>query len=647
MNALFHAEPTPAPGRIRALPELLIRQIAAGEVVERPASAVKELIENALDAGARRIEVELDAGGLNRLLVRDDGHGMAPEDLFAALTRHATSKIGDLADLERVATLGFRGEALASLGAVSRLRLASRQAGMAHGWALDVAGLLTARPNPRPQAMAQGTEVEARDLFFNTPARRAFLRAPATEARHALEAVRRHALAQPDVGFAVRVDGRETLRVEPAGEGDARALARRLASLLDDGFAMHARPVSFAAHGLDGTTLEGWLLPPAQARSTTDRQYLFVNRRPVRDRLPASALRRAFADSLHSTRHPGYVLFLTIPPEAVDVNVHPQKLEVRFRHAAAMHDFLFGAVRGWLHRQTAGDDARAEPAGPEPAGMESELALWIGEEAGQTGTLASGGGARIEADPGNTTWTWPALYGKEGSGIREPVASYETVPETSPPATSLGEARMSEPGIDPHPLGHAVAQLHGVYILAQNRQGLVVVDAHAAHERVLYERMKDDHAKSGVLPSQGLLEPFVVPLPEDAADAAEARVVELAALGFSFTRHGLAALALRAVPAMLAERLPDAGRLLVDTLTRGVEGEGNHLGVLLDATQQVFANIACKAAIKANRRLSVPEMDALLRAMENTGQAGQCNHGRPTWVRMDMGALDRLFLRGR
>ncbi|ROH87871.1 DNA mismatch repair endonuclease MutL [Stagnimonas aquatica] len=601
---------------IKQLPEVLINQIKAGEVVERPAAVVKELVENALDAGARRVVVELEQGGLRRILVRDDGRGIPREELPLALARHATSKIASLDDLERVASLGFRGEALASILAVSRLSLSSRTAVEPHGWRLGGEGGL-ASAEPVPAAQAQGTAVEVLDLFFSTPARRKFMKSPGTEARHVETALRRLALARPDVAFALSHDGRRLLDVEPAE--DAAANERRLAAVCGAEFLANA---IYREAELGGLRLAGWIALPSFSRAQPDLQFLTVNGRGVRDRLLGAALRRAYADALHSTRHPAFVLALTLDPAAVDVNVHPQKTEVRFREAARVHDFLFGLVHRWLrelrpepeHHHGVGFGSAAEPARePQPYALPLSTAPRLGEPPG-----------RYFAAPAASAPTWAGLAEVSRAAVPAP-----------PGATSPVE----------HPLGYAVAQLHGIFILAQNARGLIVVDMHAAHERVLYERYKRELAEGGV-PSQALLAPVLVNLPEDEAEAAETQSATLLAAGLQVDRSGPGQLLVRATPALLpSEAVVD---LLRQVLGRSSDsGSHAHLGEVLDAQHRVLAEMACKAAIKANRVMSLSEMNALLRDMEQTELAGQCNHGRPTWVQVELAELDRLFLRGR
>ena len=580
---------------IRVLPEQLVNQIAAGEVVERPAAVAKELIENSLDAGATRIEVEVEQGGLARIAVRDNGRGIPRDQLALALQRHATSKIASLDDLERVASLGFRGEALPSILSVSRLVLTSRSAEAGHGWRVAGDGALDGAA-PVPAAHPPGTTIEVRDLFFNTPARRKFLRAESTEFRHLDLAVRRIALARFDVGFALRHGTRRSLELPPAADEAARS--ERVARVTDPAFLENALYFEEARLGL---RLSGWIALPSFSRAQADLQHLYVNGRPVRDRLLGHALRRAYADVLHGSRYPAYVLYLALDPARVDVNVHPAKTEVRFRDSAAVHDFLFGAIHQALRRVRPEPERHhhvhldTPPAAPDPAAAQAALA-------------------------------WGATPARPASWAPPAVAE---------PAPATGEA----------PLGRALAQLNGIFILAQNRAGLVLVDMHAAHERVLYERLKRALAQGGV-PSQALLVPVPVAVSEDLAEQAEAARERLRALGVEVDRSGPAQITVRAVPPLLAGS--DVGALLRALLGEAAEQESlAHFAEVREAQERVLADMACRAAVRAGRQLTLPEMDALLRDMEQTEQSGQCNHGRPTWVQVSHEALDRLFLRGR
>ncbi|TDU24419.1 DNA mismatch repair protein MutL [Panacagrimonas perspica] len=600
---------------IRLLPDVLINQIAAGEVVERPAAVVKELVENSLDAGARRIEVDLEQGGLALIRVRDDGRGIELDELPLALARHATSKIASLADLESVDSLGFRGEALPSILSVSRLTLGSRTATSEHGWSVSGAGAFDSSVAPQALAHPPGTSVEVCDLFFNTPARRKFLKSPSTELRHAEQWLRRLALGRTDVGLVLRHERRRLMDLAPVTDDATRDA--RLKAVCGDEFLEHRVLVDESRHDL---RLTGWFARPSFSRASADLQYFYVNGRCVRDRLVAFALRRALADAMHSTRHPAFVLYLELDARAVDVNVHPQKTEVRFRDSARVHDFLFGAVQQRLRDlRPEADQHRVHFAGLPASGDQ---------------------GASPMARPWSTNTASLPLSAREPSFAQTAWGLMRDAASAGPSATTAEPIPAQE-----FALGRALAQLHGVFILAENARGLVLVDAHAAHERVLYERMKRELAE-GPVPSQAMLVPEPIHVAEDEADALEARREELSGLGISLDRVGPATVVVRAAPPLL-------GREDVAALIAGlVRDEGRpaphaHLGEVLDAQSRVLADVACRAAIKANRRLSLPEMDALLRDMERTELADQCNHGRPTWVQLEMSELDRLFLRGR
>lgn len=603
---------------IRVLPDTLVNQIAAGEVVERPAAVVKELVENSLDAGARAIEIDIEQGGAALIRIRDDGKGIAADELALALTRHATSKIGSFDDLERVATLGFRGEALPSILSVSRLKLIARVADAEHAWELGGAGQIDASA-PRPAAHPFGTTIDVRDLFFNTPARRKFLKSEATEFRQIQQAVARIALSRFDVGFALRHNQRRIFDLVPAA-GEEGQLAR-IRQICGSEFVEQSTAIDEQRLGM---RLHGWIGLPSFARPQADLQYVYVNGRLVRDRLLAFALKRAFADVMHSTHHPAYIVYLEIDPASVDVNVHPQKTEVRFREAKQVHDLLFGAVHQLLRRLRPEPDRHHQiqlEATPMPAVMPGFVAP---------------GGASV------SVWRQSARL-----DLREPATPSYGASSWSPPQMPVAASATSieTPAADARPLGTALAQVHGIYVLAQNEHGLVLVDAHAGHERVIYERLKKQLEDGGV-PAQGLLVPEVVQMAEDEVDALEVQRDNLRRFGFEFDRSGPASVLVRAVPPLLAR--DDVGALLRELVSDEVRRESaTHFDEALDAQHRVLADVACKAAIKAHRRLTLIEMDALLRDMERTDLAGQCNHGRPTWMQITMAELDRLFLRGR
>ena len=597
---------------IRALPDLLINQIAAGEVVERPAAALKELLENALDAGATQVDVDLAAGGVKRIRVADNGGGIEREDLALAVARHATSKIVSVMDLEAIASLGFRGEALASIASVSRLALASRAVNKPHAWRIEVEGGTVAPVSPA--ALAIGTTVTVEELFFNTPARRKFLRTEATEWAHCDEAFRRVALAHPAAAFTLQHNGRVVHRLVGGGR------QARVEQLLGDAFVAHAARVEADAGGV---RLTGFAVRPAYAAQGGG-QYIFVNGRFVRDRVLQHALREAYRDVLHHDRQPAYALWLDVDPRRVDVNVHPQKIEVRFRDAGGIHQFVRHAV----------ERALAATAAEQPAVSAAER---LGATAAQWPPIAPSRdgygqpGARSGAGP-----AWGQAQSPLAIDAAEPSAFYARLFGTRTEGSAL-----PLPADDPHPLGFALAQLHGVYILAQNRAGLVLVDMHAAHERIMYERLKnvaDTH-----LPVQPLLVPATF-----AAEPLEVATMEeneetLATLGFAMSALGPGTLAVRGVPSPLTDADPTA-------LARAVLHEIREFGgtqALAARRDELLSTMACHGAVRANRSLTVPEMNALLRQMEATERSGQCNHGRPTWYQLSLPDLDRLFMRGR
>ncbi|KAF1695692.1 DNA mismatch repair endonuclease MutL [Pseudoxanthomonas koreensis] len=609
---------------IRPLPDTLINQIAAGEVVERPASVVKELVENALDAGARRVDIDLEEGGIRLIRIRDDGGGIAPEELPLAVSRHATSKIASLDDLEAVATLGFRGEALPSIASVSRFQLSSRRPGDEHGAALQVDGGRVGEVAPK--AHAPGTTVEVRDLFFNVPARRKFLRAERTELGHIEEWLRSLALARPDVELRVSHNGKPSRRYRP---GDSEA-GLRLGETLGEEFARNALRVDHAGAGL---RLHGWIAQPHYSRASADQQYLYVNGRAVRDRNIAHGVKLAYQDVLFHGRQPAYVLFLEIDPARVDVNVHPAKHEVRFRDSRLVHDFVYRTLQEALAHTRAGTDVAA--AGTH-AGMGAMAPPQAGSGAGAMPAWTprpQSLGLRMDEAAG----AYAALYA-------QPQAMSAGQAGTAPAFGALPRQDVPLPASDGDvpPLGFAIAQLHGIYVLAENAEGLVVVDMHAAHERIGYEKLKNAHDGIG-LRAQPLLVPLALAVGERDADVAEQEAQTLAELGFDVTRSGPQTLAVRSVPALLAHAEPEG--LLRDVLADLREhGASRRVAAARD---ELLSTMACHGAVRANRRLTLPEMNALLRDMEATERSGQCNHGRPTWARFSLGEIDRWFLRGR
>ncbi|MGK6307073.1 DNA mismatch repair endonuclease MutL [Variovorax sp. DT-64] len=621
MSALPSALPSAVRRPIRELPDELISQIAAGEVVERPASVVRELLDNALDAGARQITVRLAAGGVRLISVEDDGQGLPRDELPLALRRHATSKIASLGELETVGTMGFRGEALAAINAIAELCLLSRAAGAEGAFALDGrTGEL------RPVARATGTTVEVRELFFATPARRKFLKTDATELAHCIEAVRRHALARPDVGFAVWHEGK---LVEQWRAAEARD--PRLADALGDDFVAQSVAVEHAAGPVRVTGRAG--IPDA-ARSRGDQQFFYVNGRFVRDKVLAHAVRSAYEDVLHGQRQPVYALYLEIDPARVDVNVHPTKIEVRFRDGREVHQAVRHAIENALAAPRAGD-AVSVPAAPF---------------------------FKPRSGPAAPAWTQPAMHfaGERGLGDaaamwpgerREPVAAPlssfgATAPQEAASASSFEQAPSARPtaahGDEAWPLGRALAQLQGIYILAENSQGLVIVDMHAAHERIVYERLKTQ-LDGAAIASQPLLIPATFAATPQEVATAEACAAVLPALGLEITPFSPRTLAVRAVPGTLADGDPVE-------LARGVLAElAQHDAstVVQRAQNELLSTMACHGAVRANRRLTIDEMNALLRQMEATERSDQCNHGRPTWRQLSVRELDGLFMRGR
>lgn len=589
---------------IRVLPDVLISQIAAGEVVERPAAALKEMLENSLDAGATDIQIELEQGGIKRIRVSDNGVGIARDELALALTRHATSKIASLADLEQVASLGFRGEALASIAAIARVQLTSRSAGAEHAWTIQAEGGRLGEP--APAARATGAMIDIQDLFFNTPARRKFLKTEPTEYAHCAETVRRLALAQPRVAFTLSHNGRVQLRL------NAEPAAARVRQVLGEAFEQNSIGVEAAAGAL---RLSGWVIRPGAATSGRDSQHVFVNGRYVRDKLIVHALKEAYRDVLHHQLNPAYCLFIELPPESVDVNVHPAKTEIRFRDSRSVHQFLFHAVERLLSapvtaEKTAEADTSQTPRSGYLAPQQALMPLQVKEAMAFYAPLGE-----------------EAAFRGQGAGT------------TAAPAAQI----FPEGGAhDAPPLGYALGQLHGVYVLAQNAQGLVLVDMHAAHERVVYEKLKTA-LDARAVPAQTLLIP--VALTADARDVAEIgpHLDQLRDIGFELSITSPTSVAVRSVPWLLKNADPVE-------LTRDVLREIAEFGVtrlLAERRNELLATLACHGAVRANRHLTLSEMNALLREMEATERAGQCNHGRPTWFQLSLVELDSMFMRGR
>ena len=608
-------------GAIRALPDLLINQIAAGEVVERPAAALKELLENSLDAHATQIDVDIAGGGIKRIRVADNGAGIEREDLALAVARHATSKIASVIDLEAIATLGFRGEALASIAAVSRVAIASRASTRPHAWRIEVEGGNVGAVSPA--ALAAGTTVTIEELYFNTPARRKFLRTEATEWAHCDEAFRRLALAHADVAFTLTHNGRALHRLQATGR---RA---RVEALLGDAFVLHATLVDADAGEVQ---LTGLAVRPAYAAEGPTTQYLFVNGRYVRDRVLSHALREAYRDILHHDRQPAYALWLTLDPRRVDVNVHPQKTEVRFRDAGAIHQFVRHAAERALAATAAEQPAvsAAERLGIAAAQLPPRVPL-EGMPASHAGFVAG--------HAGGIKWSDHAAGSGPQRGLalnsQEPAAFYRRL---------FGERATESqalPDGEDYPLGFALAQLHGIYVLAQNRAGLILVDMHAAHERIVYEKLKK--AFDGRVPVQPLLVPATFAAEALEVAAASEHADALDALGFDVSPIGPTTLAVRGIPRPLQDA--DAAALARAVLHDIREYGGSR--ALEARRDELLSTMACHGSVRANRSLTIAEMNALLREMEATERAGQCNHGRPTWYQLGLNDLDRLFMRGR
>lgn len=627
--------------RIQLLSPRLANQIAAGEVVERPASVIKEILENSLDAGASKVDLEVEQGGIKLIRIRDNGNGIEKDDLPLALSRHATSKITALEDLEAVGSLGFRGEALASISSVSRLTLTSRQPDQENAWMVQTEGR-DMQAQLEPAAHPQGTTVEVKDLFFNTPARRKFLKTEKTEYRHLEEVVKRLALSRFDVAFQLRHNGKVIHQLRQA-ESEMEQ-ERRVASICGSAFIDNALKADVVAEA-SGLRLWGWVGLPTFSRSQADLQYFFVNGRMIRDKVVTHAVRQAYADVLYHGRHPAYVLFLELDPSLVDVNVHPTKHEVRFRESRLVHDFLFRT----LHRLIA--DMRPEDqlsenmtAGQNALGMQPTTQPV--EQNYEQSRMA------FRSSPGQSSYASP------GGGFQNPTASVNQVreqisgygalhpePEQRPAAGAVGNTvsfdQKPEGEEECPPLGYAVAQIHGVFILAENQHGLVVVDMHAAHERIVYERMKQSYEQD-VVRSQPLLVPQSLAVSQREANCAEEHSETFKRLGFELARMGEETLVVRQVPVSLAKG--NIEQLIRDVLSDMlVYGESKRIQQHIN---ELLGTMACHGAVRANRQLTLPEMNALLRDMEQTERSGQCNHGRPTWTQMSMSDLDKLFMRG-
>ncbi|MGB0468890.1 MAG: DNA mismatch repair endonuclease MutL [Pontibacterium sp.] len=614
--------------RIHLLSPRLANQIAAGEVVERPASVVKELLENSIDSGADKVDIEIEQGGIKLIRLRDNGKGISKDDLPLALSRHATSKITELKDLEAVCTLGFRGEALASISSVSRLTLTSRPAGEESAWQVQTEGR-EMDAVVAPAAHPEGTSLDVRDLFFNTPARRKFLKTEKTEFKHLEEVVKRQALGRFDVAIQLRHNGKVIHQLRCADSEIERE--RRIASICGSAFVDSAMKVNMEAQA-SGLRLWGWIGMPTFSRSQPDLQYFFVNGRIIRDKVVSHAVRQAYQDVLFQGRHPAYVLYLELDPALVDVNVHPTKHEVRFRESRLVHDFLFRT----LHRVIA--DARPEDQ--------------VSGQSTPAGSLQSPSGSVIQpSSAGFEQGRMPLFQASRPSAqaVRDQTGAYGQLHSgasqgdlkgiTASPSRMLPVVEnIAE---ECPPLGYAIAQLHGIYILSQNTQGMIVVDMHAAHERIVYERMKQAY-ETEVVRGQPLLVPMSIAVSQREADCADEHQKTFRRLGFELARMGEETLVIRQVPTFLAKgNVENLIRdVLADMLMYGVSQRIEH------HINELLATMACHGAVRANRSLTLPEMNALLRDMEQTERSGQCNHGRPTWTQLNMADLDKLFMRG-
>ncbi|MEQ1530266.1 MAG: DNA mismatch repair endonuclease MutL [Methylococcales bacterium] len=608
--------------RIHSLPTQLINQIAAGEVVERPSSVVKELVENCFDADAKQISIDIEQGGARLIKIRDDGCGIIKDDLALALSRHATSKIASLHDLEQVASMGFRGEALASISSVARLTLISRTAEDQCAWRVSADGS-EQTVDPQPDPHPQGTTIEVRDLFYNTPARRKFLKAEKTEFTHIETLIQRMALSRFDIGFSLSHNQKAILNLRPANAQIDQQ--HRIADICGSEFIENAVAIDFSSSGL---SLTGWVGLPTFSRSQQDMQFFYVNGRLIKDKLVAHAVKQAYQDVLFHGRHPVFVLYLNLEPSLVDVNAHPAKLEVRFREGRLVHDFLFSALHRSLAEVRPGSvntvaSARQQTFTPEPADVpvkankaiyapsppqQSVLPLQIQE---QLQTYNQWGQSRlIEADLQNVA-------------AMQPTPEFKTEQQQN------------------YPLGQAIAHLHAIFILAETKTGIILVDAHAAHERITYERLKQQY-QQGKVAAQPLLLPIKLKVTSKEADLAEQQQDFFSALGFELNRAGPETIVLRSIPVLLSG-------VDIETLIKDVLADINSNGMsqrIQDQANEILAGVACHGAVRAQRRLTIPEMNALLRDMEQTERAGQCNHGRPTWIALSTQELDKFFLRG-
>lgn len=612
--------------RIHSLPVQLVNQIAAGEVVERPSSVVKELVENCFDAGASQVTIDIEQGGARMIKIRDNGCGIVKEDLPLALSRHATSKIASLKDLEQVVSMGFRGEALPSISSVSRLTLISRINDADCAWRVNADGS-EQNFDPQPDPHPQGTTVDVRDLFYNTPARRKFLKTEKTEFTHIETLIQRMALSRFDIGFTLSHNQKEILNLKPATTDSEQE--RRIAGICGSSFIENSVKIDFAASDLH---LSGWVGLPTFSRSQQDMQFFYVNGRLVKDKLVSHAVKQAYQDVLFHGRHPVFVLYLTLDPTLVDVNAHPAKLEVRFREGRLVHGFLFSA----LHRSLA--DLR--PGHNVIQQSESESS-----QQSQSG---------LDAKPNNVGWLNEGVSQQSMPGLGEKMVYSPRLPQQASLPLQVEECIQayaslypkSEPVMQPvqsesKPLGHAIAHLHNIYILSETPTGIILVDAHAAHERITYERLKQQY-QNGAVPSQPLLLPIKIKVSTAEADLAEQEHEFFNTLGFEVNRSGPETIVLRAIPILLSN-------IDMDTLIRDVLADITEHGMsqrIQETSNEILATVACHGAVRAHRRLTIDEMNALLRDMEQTERIGQCNHGRPTWIELSTNDLDKFFLRG-
>lgn len=608
--------------RIRTLPSQLVNQIAAGEVVERPASIVKELLENCFDAGAKEIRIDIEQGGIKLIRIRDDGCGIHKDDLALALSRHATSKIASLKDLEKVTSMGFRGEALPSISSVSKLTLSSRAVDEEYAWSVNADGT-EADLEPQPTPHPQGTTVEVRDLFYNTPARRKFLKTEKTEFSHIETLLKRMALSRFDSHFIFNHNQREIFNLRPAL--DLISQEQRIAKIFGSAFIENAVQIDFQSSGL---SLTGWVGLPTFSRSQADMQFFYVNGRLIKDRLVSHAVKQAYQDVLYHGRHSVFTLYLSLDPALVDVNAHPAKLEVRFRDSRLVHDFLFKA----LHRSLA--DVR-------PGTQETQEQAVVTMNSPVTENLAQPSDAKANAYPKTFAYVPPPEPRQTSLplSVEEEIQAYSTLYPASEQLETVPQ--KNDVGGQSYPLGFAIAHLHNIFILSETANGIILVDAHAAHERVTYERLKQQYQDSVVV-SQPLLLPVSVRITESEAELAEQQSDFFKSLGFELSRTGPESVVIRSVPSILANT--DVATLIKDVLVDITQfGDSSRIQ---EKANEILAGMACHGSVRAQRRLTIEEMNALLREMEKTERSGQCNHGRPTWVELTINDLDKFFMRG-